>query len=310
MSPQSTSPQVFFFRHSFERNGRNPEIPGRFSFAASGSALVREGERFRVENAWQGHIYADGYANEQPAPNLDPNVFSDLVPWHLSFCRISDLKKKNLVRGVSLGAAVNPGDLVVFGTVLSTHIVAVDAVLCVARTPVLPKRGNCLVLEEKFDELKAEIPEIQHLSWESFTQTRTYRLNLRDAGPSGGHHTSKVSPYRLIIGKRHTNATGATAAELERQFRTGNGFNFIPLSDQQASTNRSIRSRPQLFCRRYENALRLLECNITKLRPQDGERLVTLLLREAQVLVLDPLVPAGPLRPHEASEVPLQGAVT
>lgn len=107
----------------------------------SSNSLRSEG----ASRAWPSHpfdgiIYADGYDHEQPGSNVDPNVFSDLPPWLLAYCLIDSTVAKRLVHSdrVLLPQRVNEGDLMVFGFVLSTHLLIIDMIICVSRVAELP----------------------------------------------------------------------------------------------------------------------------------------------------------------------------
>lgn len=297
--------RVFFFKHSLERHA---VFPGRYSFAVRGSALTRSGTGFMLNADWRGRVYADAYADETPGPNLDPNVFSDVLPWHLSFCRICKRVPKNLIDGAPLSHRVRTGDVVMFGNAVSTHILFVDTVLCVTATPQLPKRGNELVLYDRYADLKAEVPQLEGHDWNSFAATRSYELNLADAAPGRGHHWSGVSPHRMIVGRRWDDPTDITPDELLQRFVGGAGFNFIPLANEQASNNQAVVRRPGLYCQRFEPAGGLLkQANVVELGHEDGERLLRTVFDAVDVLVLDPIEPEHTLRSHFASEVPMRG---
>lgn len=291
---------VFFFKHPLERHRG---IPGRYAFAARGRALSRSGAEFTLSGGWRGNIYADGYANEMPGPNLDPNVFSDVLPWHLSFCRICNLRPRNLICGVPLSYRVRKGDVVVFGNLVSTHIVFVDVVFVVAATPELPKIGDEFALRDRYPELRAGVPQLEAHDWDSFAATRSYRLNLADTAAGRGHHWSNVVPYRMIVGRRWDEPADITSVELRQRFVDRAGFNCIPLAGKQASKNSAVVRRPELFCQRFEGADRLLRGgHVVELENADGERLLRTVFEAAETLVLDPIEPERPLQLADPSE--------
>lgn len=128
---------VFFFQHPLTRREGNKGPPGRFAFDAKGQSVNLR--TARIEE-WKGQVYADGLAANQPGSNMDPNVFSDVLPWHLTYCRIISREATSVVAGIPaaglpalpvLPEVVHPGDLIVFGDVVSTHIECVDTVMCV-----------------------------------------------------------------------------------------------------------------------------------------------------------------------------------
>ena len=301
---------VFFFRHQIGRSDHRPEIPGRFAFDVSARALQRHNSAYQAEPLWRGTIYADAYEDGKPAPNVDPNVFSDVLPWHLSFCRISDRKASSIVEGNSvLSEVVVAGDVVVFGELISTHQIAVDSVMTVGRIVEIGQSGDELVLSRRFDDFRYQLlPELSSHDLSSFRGTNTFRLNLVDAEPNEGHHVSRVSPHRVIVGTRSVEFEDTSTDELLDAAMVGLGFNFVPLAAVQSSTRQDIRPRPNLFCRRYEGAGRILAEKVTKLSPQNGRRLLATIFRDADTLVLDPLEPASLLHRHDHAGQRLRGA--
>ncbi|WP_437624050.1 hypothetical protein [Sorangium sp. So ce1151] len=118
---------MYFVKHSYDTHRG---VPGRYAFRISARSLHRSASTW-FPSAFQGDVYADGYAANQPGPNVDPNVFSDLMPWHLAFCLIDKRNKKRFLAGTTsiLTDVVKPGDTICFGWPISAHIVLVDTLL-------------------------------------------------------------------------------------------------------------------------------------------------------------------------------------
>jgi integrase len=77
------------------------------------------------------------------------------------------------------------------------------------------------------------------------------------------------------------------AERLKRGARGNDPF----IAHAQDSERKEVRARPGLFAKRFEDARLKLSDNVTKLEARDTEAMLSLILREAGTLVLDPLVP-------------------
>jgi len=220
-------PKVYFLQHPLTTFG----MPGRFSYKARASAIDLDE---KVRKSWSGTLYADGFAADTPGSNVDPNVFSEVLPWHLSFCRLSDSETSSIVSGAArrgvLGELVAQGDLIVFGDTFNNRITWVDTVMCVHGRAVIPSEGGQFILEENFTRYWDEVSEFEpQMTWERFTRLRDYRRNLVDTmPPDGRHRTTSVVPHYQVIGRRPKDVAVSRPAIVE-QLLAGDGFDFIPL---------------------------------------------------------------------------------
>jgi hypothetical protein len=251
---------------------------------------------------WVGIVFGDGYDVDTPGPNIDPNIFADLLPWHLSFCRIGDRKEKNLVgalpaqhAGAVLSEVVAPGDLVAFGGALSTHTVFIDTVLCVDRCPELPQRSGSFMLEEGFPDYWVAAGGAPTVDWPAFAASRVFRWNLKDSMRGGHHEVTGIRPHRQIVGRRGVPSV-ADRNTVHVALKNGEGFNFIPLAEQQVSSNKAVRARPGLFTARVHgvgNLIRSAKSRVWRLPDPMAADLVAAVAFRADVLVTDPLEPDG-----------------
>lgn len=291
-APRKTS--VFFFQHSLLAY----RAPGRYPFQAQGNAVDLAG---RTVGPWRGTVYADGFDSDTPGPNVDPNVFSEVLPWHLSFCRLSDTKTSSIVAGARradvLSNLVRAGDVIVFGDTFNLATTWVDTVLCVYGTATIPSVGNRFALEDRFDRYRDEVSEfIDDLTWAQFKARRDFRRNLVDTiDPGGKHTTTGVVPHKQIIGRR-AQRVPADRAEILDLLLDGDGFNFIPLraaDAPQLTDNELERERPGLLSFKFElrRQLQAVE-NAVHLLPGDlGVGLLQAILAASTLLVLDPIEP-------------------
>jgi hypothetical protein len=86
---------VYFIKHSLDKYRG---VPGRYGFNVHSASLQRRGTTWSPSR-YSGQVYADGQGDEQPSFNVDPYVFSDVLPWHLSYCLIDKRDKKRTLRG-------------------------------------------------------------------------------------------------------------------------------------------------------------------------------------------------------------------
>jgi hypothetical protein len=240
---------------------------------------------------FDGQVFADGRSQNQPAANVDPNVFSDLLPWFLAFCLIDSRTPKHLVSGGRniLSECVQSGDLIFFGNCPSTHIIFIDTVLRVSCARELPQVRGRLGLQAQPSRTLQSLG--LGCTWAQFERSRSYRLNLVDAEPGGRHNRTGVDPHRIILGTSKVVDQPQRPDVLLRRFLGGHGFNFIPLAAAQDSESKGVCARPRLFTKRFENARTTLCDSVTELEARDTEALLSLILREADELVLDPLEP-------------------
>lgn len=295
---------VFFFMHPrVPVTVKHRNIPGRVPYDVKGRTIeLIKG----VKESWSGVVYADGFAPNTPGPNVDPHVFSDLLPWHLSYCNIDGRTDKKIVRGhlptgaprnAVLSEVVAEGDLIVFGGVLSTHLFFVDTIICVSHVAVIPSTTNGEL--QIIDKLNEYWPSASRRPFTCFSaedlqrflrelrKSRTYRLGLVDGTPGGGHHATGVRPHRQIIGRRIEPAS-ASRDQLLRDLLEGRGFNFIPL--RQARVSEQVADQPGIFSARLDRiAARLLDrdTGVVALSPADGEEVIRTILLDADRLVLD-----------------------
>lgn len=290
--------RVFFFRHPLEPMTDRHLVPGRVRYDAGGTAIMLQE---RAVRPWAGFVYADGFASNERGPNVDPNVFSDVIPWHLSFCRIDNRKEKNWVAGrngeaMVLSEVVRSGSVIVFGDHTSPHAVWIDTVMCVERVVELPTdAGGVFALQERFDEYWGQLENLAGpLRWHEFARTMTFKVNLEDTLPSGAHATTKVLPHRQIVGRRRVPADTRRDA-LSDAILAGEGFNFIPLGGAQAST--SVRTRPGLLSIRVRDLGRLFDENpqrkVHPLPAALGTELIKQIIDGADTLILDPIKTDG-----------------
>lgn len=289
---------VFFFQHPLA--GRN--TPGRFPYGASADAVDLDAGTCRP---WTGTIYADGFGADTPGPNIDPHVFSEVLPWHLSFCRLSDDASSNLVAGASrsevLSKLVKRGDVIIFGNAFRLNVVWVDTVICVHGRATIPSEGGQFVIEDQFERYWQDVSEFEpEMTWERFKRVRDYRLNLIDAIPPDGRHTTTaVVPHSQIIGRRRGEAGPNDRTSILTRILAGDGFNFIPLRATDAlllTDNQQERDRPGLLTFEFELKRQLdsVENEVHLLAEDLGKRLLDAILRAAKDLVLDPIRPLAP----------------
>lgn len=290
---------VFFFRHPLEPVTDGRMVPGRVRYDAHGTAIMLQE---RAVQPWAGFVYGDGFAANEHGPNVDPNVFSDVMPWHLSFCHIHNRKEKNWVVGRNgdavLSEVVRPGSVIAFGDYTSPHIVWIDTVMCVERRVELPtEAGGVFALQEHFDEYWEQLRDLAGpLRWQEFARTMTFKLNLEDTFPSRAHHTTKVLPHRQIVGRRRVPVDTRRHA-LTDAILAGEGFNFIPLGGAQASINSEVRTRPGLLSVRVRELGRLFENNpqrkVHELPAALGTELIKQIIDGSAMLILDPIKADG-----------------
>lgn len=285
---------AFFVRHPLEP--QESSIPGRVPYQVSAMSLVREVDTYKREQ-FDGTIFADGFGENRPGPNVDPNVFSELIPWFHAFCQISSQSAPYHIAecGAGLSECVAQGDLVFYGGAISTNMLFVDTVLCVERTVLLPQRDGRFQVKERVQELLTKL-ELD-MSPQSFLDSRTYRLNLRDAEADGRHSKTELDPHRILIGRRLAahdlpHADSATLLEL---FCTGLGFNFIPVCFAAPSKNKSVRVRPGLFVSRFPDANRMLHRKLCVMTVDQTTSLLRSIFAASDRLVLDPVVPTSSL---------------
>lgn len=286
--------RVFFFLHPLDSYRG---VPGRYAYKARGRAI--DLVRHRKED-FKGVVYADGLDDEGPGPNVDPHVFSDLIPWHLSFCNIDKRTAKTAVRGdvpapanegAVLSEVARPGDLILFGNSASTHIVWIDTVLCVGDRVAIPQRHGRLQVLERLPEYWTTGTKRDfggQVDRDEFLASRTFQLGLRDSTAGGGHHETEIEPHRQIVGRR-MEPESAEREVLFGEFRDGNGFDFIPLRAEQVSTRAGIRCRPGLFTANVEGIAAALGggSGVVALSRLYGRDLVRTIIDKADRLVLD-----------------------
>ena len=185
---------------------------------------------------------------------------------------------------------VNEGDLIVFGFVLSTHLLIIDTIICVSKVAELPQQGGEFVLREGFDLFRKDVC-LDGIDWATFSRSRCYSLNLIDSAPGGNHHRAFLKPHLMVIGRRCAPPASIPGDALLNRFLDGEGFNFIPLTSTQDSIAAEVKKRPGLFVKRFSGASSILKHSITALSDQDARRLLQLVFTQADTLVLDPLEP-------------------
>lgn len=238
-----------------------------------------------------GTVYVDALATQQFAGNVDPNVFSDALPWFHAYCLIEKRDEKRILpSGAILSEAAKPGDIIIYGGPLSRHIIFVDTILCVSNLPTLPQYDGTFALESEFAAFRASARLAQSTGWSDFAQTSSYRANLVDSMPGRRHHRAHIDPHRIIVGTRRKENGKVDAEALFQAFTRGDGFNCIPLAAVQASTRKSVKSRPGLFVIPYCDASSLIKSGVNVLPSADGRRLLHQIFSSADRLVLDPLV--------------------
>ncbi len=294
--------RVYFFQHGLDEYRG---IPGRYRYDVKGRIIDLVSAEKRD---WAGVVYADGIAENTPGPNIDPHVFSDLVPRHLSFCNVDKRTSKTAVRGhlpaaaaegAVLSEVVRPGDLVLFGNWLSTHLLWSDTVLCVGECMSIPQRNNCLTIVENLEEYwpaATKRPFDKERSLDEFLQSRTYLLGLKDSTSTGGHHRTEIDPHLQIVGSRHEPEV-LTRDALVEALCNGTGFSFIPMRARQDSGNKSVRARPGLFVLEHRGIAAELGggSGVVALSHVFGKRLIRRLIETADTLVLGSagLIPAA-----------------
>jgi len=285
---------VYFFEHPLEAY----QMPGRYAYQASAKAIDLDAGMLRP---WTGTIYADGFGADTPGSNIDPNVFSEVLPWHLSFCRLTDSKASSIVadgqRPAVLSELVQQGDLIIFGNTFNSKITWVDTIMCVYGRVVIPSKGGHFLLEDEFQRYWDSVFEFEpQMTWERFKGLRDYRCNLIDAMPPNGRHTTTaVVPHNQIIGSR-PKFVDKNRAAIAAQLLAGDGFNFIPLRALDApllTDSEQEELRPGLLTLMFELKKRFERIeNSVHLLPHDlGRRLIVGILDAAKYLVLAPIEP-------------------
>jgi hypothetical protein len=268
-----------------------------------GRAFHRTGPRFS-RGDFHGTVYVDSYDGSR-SPNMDPCVVSDVLPWFLSFCRIKgkdrptgsgsyELNSDNIVPGTDrlLSEDVSPGDVVVFGdnSPKNGTRIFVDTILCVESCPAIPKLDRGLDLRSRYSDYRRQASLKAHAlpqSWAEFEASRSWRYNLCY---SEGIETSLATCLQILGRQLDPSVSALEESELVESFMNGRGFNFIPLGSAQSSP---IKRRPGLFVAPF---LRLPN-KVTRLDPNDGERLLKVIFGQAETLVVDPIWPSGEQAP-------------
>ena len=208
-----------------------------------------------------------------PGPNVDPNVFSDLVPWFHSFCEISSSDAKHHVIPSTLGLSMlaAPGDIVFYGgAVSSPHELFVNTVLCVGYLVSLPQSDGKFRIRECVRELLSEMQ--LDVSVDAFYESYTYRLCLRDAERDGCHPGTRLVPHRTLIGRRlETKQDGLNSSTLLLElFESGSGLNFIPVR-RLPSRSEGVPCHPGLFVTEFRDAKTMLNAKSVVLpQPRRG----------------------------------------
>lgn len=291
--------RVFFFLHPIApfRVGHGSPVPGRVGFDVEGSAVdLRCGELVD----WSGTVYGDGFESNQPGSNVDPHIFSDLIPWHLTYCLIDKRAPKTYVQNPPTGLAPNAilseavqrGDAIVFGGTFNTNVFWADTVLRVDHTAPLPIRDSRLRIVEDIESywpLATGEPFDARTSRERLLKSKTYRYGLVDSEPGGMHNKSDIAKPIQIIGRRGKPAETCRRG-LVAELREGLGFNFIPLAKAQNSCNQDLLKRPGLFNARFPSIQRLLgprSSGVVTLPEKQGVDLLSTIVEQADVLVVD-----------------------
>jgi hypothetical protein len=281
--------RAYFVRHPLV--ARPPRSPGRVAYDVRGYSLRRDRTTYEVR-PYCGTIFADGFRPNEPGPNLDPNVFADVIPWFHAFCQISSSGSRHHVRPskATLSEVASPRDIILFGNAISKHMLFVDAVLCVDALVPLPQLGRTFQIEEGLSTLLSALKLA--LSGAEFRETRAYGLSLRDAEPDGCHPGSALQPHRMIVGRRRSSdAPMETIDSLQTRFLSDDGFNFIPLLRAPPSKSKAIRERPGLFVARFADAQALCRRKVSELDEEQSRRLLHSILSASDELILDPIQP-------------------
>lgn len=244
---------VYFFKHSGDRY---ENIPGRYPFRVRAAALERGGAVFVRQAPRERVIHADGYGPDETASNVDPNVFSKLLPWFLTYClqtgrekhRVHDLTTGRLLPR-ALSHLVEPGDVILFGWPTSKTGIAIDTVMCVERAVLVPveagpQRKKRFAFNSSFstyrDEVKKHFRDFGTVSWQSFTAADDFRLNVVDTLSEADahavlgytcethHKTTDLLDHKQIIGRWGDVPDEILPGALLDAFVDGRGFNFIP----------------------------------------------------------------------------------
>lgn len=326
---------TFFFKHPLASGPGRP--PGRYPFEVTAPALVRGGAGlpFAIDEAWRGKVYLDGKAAQRPSSNMDPAALSDVLPGFLAFCRITALDfaktpPKNAVHHLATCAHVRdhhvladvaaPGDVVLFGNHLGLDFVFIDFVLFIGEIVELPMRNGKITLSpgsrlpgaKCFEDYWGQlVPRHGPMRWLDFKQTASFRLTLADALPeniastipgsnaSGMHHDCALPVKRQIIGRRRQLPTGCTEDELRDAFASGDGLNFVPLTDRprpdfgtSARWTKDVADRPGLFVTQWPGAATRLNRKVDVACLGSNSDLLSVVLAGADTIVHEPMVPA------------------
>jgi hypothetical protein len=303
--------KAFFLKHPLTRKNENSGPPGRFRFDIAANALGRLGNTYNLAK-YDGSIYADGRADNKPASNIDPNVFSDVIPWFHTYCLIdaSPDPKSDMKRFVydavaqqetphRLPESTVPGDVIIYGNTIygntrEPNVLFIDTVICVEQCIPVPQKDGRFDIDAYYNTYKSALglPDTFH----EFKHTRTYYCNLVAAEPPHGRHqlTHNRDPHYQIIG-RHAETSSiqkTTATALLTQFINGNGFNFIPLRKMCCSDDAEIVARPGIFTAKFTRNVRdELTHSITELPSGFAEDILVALLGQSDRLVIGQIEP-------------------
>lgn len=325
---------MFFFKHPRDRF-RN--MPGRYPYRVRAAALTHDGESYVRTEACERILYADGYGPDATPSNVDPNVFAEHLPWFLTYCllggkpkhRVLDLGTSRPLRG-PLSHVAAAGDVILFGWPTSDRSIAVDTVLCVGAcipVPVHATHGKRFYFAFKEDfavyrgRVAAHVRSFGNVSWERFTASDDFRLNVVDAlgeddarailgySRETHHKRTDVLNHMQIIGRSGTPPPRIQTAFLISEFVAGRGFNFIPTVAARSVHGEGLaRTHPGLLEIRTEAKHRLPSGGVSRLGDALGAELVGSIFETADALVFGRVEWIARSRFVSAVKPPLRGA--
>jgi hypothetical protein len=241
---KAPSRRAFLFPHGRKPNRRAKGLPGRVPFEVHAALVSKDG----VAHG-NAIVMGDGYGPNEVGPNQDPCILAP-APLH-SFCRINRSSFDNYIRGTSalLSQRARPGDLIVYGSLVSprkdplSHVL-VDLVLVVDRVVTWPliarargvvRRDGCA---KRGRWLHASPRDFANQLFESGHSA--YVFNLADAEATGTHCCTSLACYHVIVGR----------AEATAQALLGLQTSFLPPGARRKrwcrlpSRHRTRRTRP------------------------------------------------------------------
>jgi hypothetical protein len=276
-------------------------------------------------------VCIDGFEEEGPGSNVDPNVLAERLPWFLSYCNVG----KSVIDLGADGREVGPfpdvvrrGDIVIFGDPHWADSLAVDTVIRAHERILMPTLGGVFAVEKQFTTYWKRCVDAglaDSITWGDFARTRDFVLNLADCMPAPrrgadspraaevlGHRRQTWHPkptvpaHQQLVGTRCRVFEPTTVEAVRELFAASRGFDFIPLGAGVRPSSALVARRPGLFTVPFAGAAKLQGASVFRLARAEGLALLRDILGTADRLVVGPLrwVKARRFSHFEASRRP------